>query len=52
MGVLLGAACLLLLLLLKKEDIKGERCPSGGHAWPETPPPGTLPHCLSSPQAG
>lgn len=40
MGVLLGAACLLLLLLLKKEDVKGERCPSGGHAWPGTPPPG------------
>uniref|UniRef100_A0A8C3K529 Interleukin 17 receptor E n=1 Tax=Calidris pygmaea TaxID=425635 RepID=A0A8C3K529_9CHAR len=30
MGALLGAACLLLLLLLKKEDVKGERCPPGG----------------------
>ncbi|NXL39691.1 I17RC protein, partial [Glaucidium brasilianum] len=36
MGVLLGAACLLLLVLLKKEDVKGERCPSGGCARPAT----------------
>ncbi|NXA20913.1 I17RC protein, partial [Ibidorhyncha struthersii] len=36
MGVLLGAACLLLLLLLKKEDVKGEWCLPGGHAWPGT----------------
>ncbi|NXT99839.1 I17RC protein, partial [Buphagus erythrorhynchus] len=36
MGVLLGAACLLLLLLMKKEDMKGEWCTSGGCAWPGT----------------
>ncbi|NXF48906.1 I17RC protein, partial [Oceanites oceanicus] len=38
MGVLLGAACLLLLLLLKKEDVKGERCPLGRCARPRTTP--------------
>lgn len=38
MGVLLGAACLLLLLLLKQKDVKGERCPCGGCAWPGIPP--------------
>ncbi|NXW05714.1 I17RC protein, partial [Fregetta grallaria] len=45
MGVLLGAACLLLLLLLKKEDVKGERCPLGHCAQPRTPPrdPASLP---------
>ncbi|NWT71786.1 I17RC protein, partial [Prunella himalayana] len=43
MGVLLGAACLLLLLLMKKEDMKGEWCTSGGCAWPGTPPGTSLP---------
>ncbi|NXS25227.1 I17RC protein, partial [Mystacornis crossleyi] len=47
MGVLLGAACLLLLLLMKKEDIKGEWCISGGCAWPGTPP-GTSLRLLSA----
>ncbi|NXU36212.1 I17RC protein, partial [Drymodes brunneopygia] len=36
MGVLLGTACLLLLLLVKKEEVKGEWCTSGGCAWPGT----------------
>ncbi|NWZ79525.1 I17RC protein, partial [Poecile atricapillus] len=43
MGVLLGATCLLLLLLVKKEDMKGEWCTSGGCAWPGTPSGTSLP---------
>ncbi|NXC60118.1 I17RC protein, partial [Aleadryas rufinucha] len=43
MGVLLGATCLLLLLLMKKEDMKGKWCTSGGCAWPGTPPGMSLP---------
>ncbi|NWT08554.1 I17RC protein, partial [Vireo altiloquus] len=43
MGVLLGTACLLLLLLMKKEDVKGEWCTSGGCAWPGTLPGTSLP---------
>ncbi|NWW06090.1 I17RC protein, partial [Oreocharis arfaki] len=43
MGVLLGAACLLLLFLVKKENMKGEWCTSGGCAWPGTPPETSLP---------